>query len=71
LALSAPDVERAVSAALRQAGRDGVQGGAVTPYLLDAVSRETGGRTLDVNLGLLEANARLAAEIARAVAAEA
>jgi pseudouridine-5'-phosphate glycosidase len=39
----------------------------VTPYLLSAVSRETGGRTLKTNLALLEANARLAGEIAVAL----
>jgi pseudouridine-5'-phosphate glycosidase len=64
-------VERAVVAALEQAGReaDGVRGGEVTPYLLAAVSRATGGKTLQTNLALLEANARLAAEIAKALAA--
>ena len=50
--------------ALRDAARDGVRGADVTPYLLAAVARQTGGKTLDANLGLLESNARLAAEIA-------
>jgi pseudouridine-5'-phosphate glycosidase len=45
-----------------------VAGGAVTPYLLAAVERATGGRSLDANLLLLERNARLAAEIAVAIA---
>jgi hypothetical protein len=36
----------------------------VTPYLLAAVERETGGRSLAANLALLEQNAALAAEIA-------
>jgi pseudouridine-5'-phosphate glycosidase len=67
VALGAEEVERAVGAALRRAGKDGVRGGAVTPYLLEAVSQETGGRTLQVNLALLEANARLAGEIASAL----
>jgi len=64
-------VERAVQAALEQAGRerDGVRGGEVTPYLLAAVSRETAGKALQTNLALLEANARLAAEIAKVLAA--
>ena len=64
-------VERAVVAALEQAGRErgGVRGGEVTPYLMAAVSRETGGKTLQTNLALLEANARLAAEIATELAA--
>lgn len=64
LALDGDLVERAVQAALERARKDGVRGAAVTPYLLAAVARETGGRTLETNLGLLEANARLAGEIA-------
>lgn len=64
VALDAELVERAVRTALERAGREGVRGGEVTPYLLAEVSRETGGKSLETNLILLEANARLAAEIA-------
>jgi pseudouridine-5'-phosphate glycosidase len=64
--LDAKLVLAAVESALAGAARDGVRGGAVTPYLLDAVSRDTGGKTLNANLGLLESNARLAGEIATA-----
>lgn len=67
VALDREVVERAVGAALARAGQEGVRGGEVTPYLLSAVSRETDGRTLKTNLALLEANARLAAEIAVAM----
>jgi len=67
VALDAEVVERAVKAALERAGREGVRGGDVTPYLLTAVARDTGGKTLQANLALLEANARLAAEIAGAL----
>ncbi|MFM9013785.1 MAG: pseudouridine-5'-phosphate glycosidase, partial [Gemmatimonadota bacterium] len=38
------------------------------PYLLAAVERATGGRSLTANLALLEANAGLAARIAVALA---
>ena len=69
-ALDAGEVERAVSAALREAKDDGVRGAAVTPYLLERVSRLTEGHTLDANLALLEQNAALAAEIAVALATE-
>lgn len=65
--LDASQVDVAVERALVQAGREGVTGAAVTPYLLAAVERETGGRSLEVNLALLEANARLAGEIAAAL----
>jgi pseudouridylate synthase len=64
VALSRRAVEDAVESALRAAESEGVQGGALTPFLLAAVERETGGRSLGANLALLEANAMLAAEIA-------
>jgi pseudouridine-5'-phosphate glycosidase len=62
-------VDAAVAEALVQSRRDGVRGAAVTPYLLAAVERATGGRSLGVNLALLESNAALAAEVAVALAA--
>jgi pseudouridylate synthase len=69
VALERSEVDRAVSRALERAHAEGVKGGAVTPYLLAAVERETGGRSLRANLGLLAANASLAAEIAAALSA--
>jgi len=67
--LNAETLDRAVKTALERAQREGVRGGDVTPYLLAEVSRETEGRSLETNLALLEANARLAAEIAAEVGA--
>jgi pseudouridine-5'-phosphate glycosidase len=61
-------VDAAVDGALAEARRAGIAGPAVTPFLLAAVERATGGRSLAVNLALLEANARLAGEIAAALA---
>ncbi|MBL8960670.1 MAG: pseudouridine-5'-phosphate glycosidase [Gemmatimonadetes bacterium] len=60
-------VDDAVREALAAARADGVRGPSTTPYLLAAVERATGGRTLAANLALLEANARLAGEIAVAL----
>lgn len=60
-------VDDAVQQALAAAREEGVRGAAVTPYLLGAVLRATEGRSLAANLALLEANARLAAEIAVAI----
>jgi pseudouridine-5'-phosphate glycosidase len=57
-------VDEAVMRALAEARASGVRGAAATPFLLAAVERETGGRSLDANLALLEQNAALAAEIA-------
>jgi pseudouridylate synthase len=62
------NIERALDTALDDARRHGVRGGAVTPYLLTAVERGSGGRTVAANVALLEANAALAAEIALACA---
>ena len=61
-------VDGAVARALEDARRTGVRGAGVTPFLLAAVERETGGRSLAANLALLEANASLAAEIAVSLA---
>jgi pseudouridine-5'-phosphate glycosidase len=61
-------VDDAVAAALDEARHQGVRGAAVTPFLLAAVERATGGRSLRTNLGLLEENAALAGEIAVALA---
>jgi pseudouridine-5'-phosphate glycosidase len=64
VALDAETVGNAVDAALDSASREGIRGADVTPYLLAAVARVMGGRTLQTNVSLLETNARLAAEIA-------
>ncbi len=68
IALPRELVEAAVSAALDDVRRSGVRGAAVTPHLLAAVERSTGGRSLRTNLGLLEENAALAGAIAVALA---
>ncbi|MDR7484153.1 MAG: pseudouridine-5'-phosphate glycosidase [Armatimonadota bacterium] len=70
VALAAPDLDRAVAHAMARARREGVAGPEVTPFLLNALAQATGGRTVETNLALLEANARLAAEIAAAWSVE-
>jgi pseudouridylate synthase len=62
-------VERAVAEAQRRAREENVRGADVTPFLLSAVTRLTGGSSLGANLALLEQNAALAAEIAVALRA--
>ena len=61
-------VEEAVAGAIEQARRDGVRGARSTPYLLAAVEKATGGRSLATNLALLERNAALAGRLAVALA---
>ena len=63
-ALDEKTVDLAVSQALEEARREGIHGAAVTPFLLAAVERATGGRSLAANLGLLDENAYLAGAIA-------
>ena len=67
-ALAREIVDAAVSEAVARARQEGVRGAATTPWLLAAVERATGGRSLAANLALLERNAMLAAEIAVALA---
>lgn len=63
-ALPRASVEAAVARAQAEAQESGVRGAAVTPYLLAAVTRLTGGSSLTVNLALLEQNAALAGALA-------
>lgn len=61
------EIEPAIAAALEKAR--GAEGKRVTPALLEAVLAATGGRSLEANIALVLNNARLAAEIAVALAA--
>ena len=70
VALSRAEVESAVASAEARWREGSVGGGALTPFLLDAVREATGGRSLTVNLALLERNAALAASIAVALGAD-
>lgn len=63
-ALDAALVDAAVREAQAEAEKTGVSGGAVTPFLLAAVTRLTNGSSLDANIALLEQNAALAGAIA-------
>ena len=62
---NAPIVERA----LAEAEAQGIAGKAVTPYLLGRIFELTEGRSLATNIALVLNNARLAAGIARELAA--
>ena len=59
--------DRVLAEGLAAAERDGVRGGAITPFLLDRLHRETGGATLEANVTLVRRNAVLAARIAAAL----
>ena len=66
LAMDADEVAAAAARCEERADREGVRGRDLTPFLLSCLAEETGGRSLEANLSLLESNARLAAEIAAA-----
>ncbi len=63
-------VQRWVEQATQEAARLGVGGKALTPFLLRRIAELSGGQTDEVNLRLLEENARLAAQIALALTQE-
>jgi pseudouridine-5'-phosphate glycosidase len=65
-----PDViAHHVADAVTAASARGIAGKALTPFLLDAMLAATEGRSLAANVALIRNNARLAAEIAIALAA--
>lgn len=65
-----PELHDAVLArALAAAADQGIGGHDTTPFLLDYIQRETGGRSLDVNVEVYRGNVALGAEIALALAA--
>ncbi len=59
--------DRVLAAGLEAASAEGATGKDTTPFLLDFFHRETGGRSLDVNVKIVLRNAALAARIAAAV----
>jgi pseudouridylate synthase len=62
------DVEPLLGEALAAAAAAGVSGQAVTPFVLAHLHRESGGRTEAANRALVAQNARLAGEVALALA---
>jgi pseudouridine-5'-phosphate glycosidase len=67
--IPAAEINPAIEAALAEAAAQGIAAKAVTPFLLDRIFALTAGRSLQSNSALVLANARLAAEIAGALAA--
>lgn len=63
-AIKLDTLEKWVTAGLKKAEEEKVEGKAVTPFLLGFVARESDGQTLDANRVLLLHNAHLAGQIA-------
>lgn len=67
VALDPGEMAEAVRRCEERASREGVGGKELTPFLLGCLAEETGGRSLEANLSLLEENARVAGAIAAAL----
>lgn len=67
-ALDAAVLDDVLAQALADADAAGIVGAAVTPFVLGRIGEATAGRSVPANLALAENNARVAAEIAVAVA---
>lgn len=61
------EIESVIDQALNDAVQQNVKGKEVTPFLLARVAELSGGHSMEANLVLLENNARVAAEIAKAL----
>lgn len=66
-ALEAGEIEARITEAIRGAEAEGVGRKELTPFLLKRIFELTGGRSLVANIALVENNAAVAAEIAKAL----
>jgi pseudouridine-5'-phosphate glycosidase len=68
--IPAAKIEGTIRAALEDAKKQGIAGKETTPFLLKRVNEVTAGASLKANIALVKNNARLAADIAVALAAQ-
>ncbi|HWL44387.1 MAG TPA: pseudouridine-5'-phosphate glycosidase [Ilumatobacter sp.] len=66
--LDAAELDRVLVRALEDAEEEGVVGAAVTPFVLGRIATATDGQSVPANLALAENNARVAGQIAAAIA---
>jgi pseudouridylate synthase len=66
--IPAEEMKGFINEALAEAGRRGIAGKAVTPFLLSFLFESTGGRSLMTNIALVKSNAALAARLAVSLA---
>jgi pseudouridylate synthase len=60
-------VEDGIEEALREAQAQNIHGAQMTPFLLGKIAQQNGGAALAANLALLKQNARIGAQIAKAI----
>lgn len=65
--LEGGEIEELMSQAMSAAVEQKITGKAVTPFLLSQLSERSGGRTQAANIALLENNASIAAQVAKAI----
>ncbi len=58
------ELEQEIEAATAEAAQAGIEGGALTPWLLARLAERTNGRTVRANVALIKHNAAVAAELA-------
>lgn len=68
--IPAAEIEPSIAQAVAEAAERGLRSAEVTPFLLTRIAELTGERSLRANLALLKNNARVAAEIAVALAGQ-
>ncbi len=61
------EIDPIIEEALARASKEQISGAALTPYVLGVIATVTAGRSIPANLALAENNARVAADIARAL----
>jgi pseudouridine-5'-phosphate glycosidase len=66
--IDSAELEKILAEALTLAEEQNIRGKEITPFLLGQMSARSAGKTLAANIALLENNARIAAEIAAALA---
>lgn len=67
-AAAGAQVEAAIQQALQEVEDRGIQGAAVTPFLLARITELTGGKSLESNIALVKHNAAVGAAVAREMA---
>ncbi|MFG6464514.1 pseudouridine-5'-phosphate glycosidase [Roseateles sp. DXS20W] len=66
-AMPREEIDAITTQALAEAAQQGVQGKAITPFLLARIKALTGGRSLATNIALVKHNAAVGARLARAL----
>ncbi len=68
-AMAREEIDAITTQALAEAAQQGIQGKAITPFLLARIKALTGGRSLATNIALVKHNAVVGARLARALLA--